>query len=332
MNMVDPGSLQCSWLTGDAAFTAGTARFRLAPAAELAVANRAAFVAGLRQLGLRDREHDALLDLRDEVAAVAQALDVEKSAIARASYRLVLPPESVRLAQERRAALRRLDDWFASYTFDAHAVATSRVRIPLFLITSPYIAGCSARLSSARWGHAAQSHGSYRTHLCFIATIFGGGGGDGAVCKVATKTPIEVKDGEPKVIFIAIEMTTSRVTVRRRNREVGRGIRVEVSCERDTALPGVLTLAPAAEPPAGPLIAKYAIEDTHPVVTKVQALDLLAESRETHLTLEAFGEETTITALVSCVSPARLDCELVGGYAYEAYEASDCLGVTWRAG
>src|SRR3954454_23400136 len=135
-------AVKCGGARGEVERSAGSVRLHRAAASELAVLNRSAFADGLAQLGLGADNRDKALRLRDDVAGEVRMLDDYYAAIARASYRACSPPEAIAIADQRRSALQRLSDYFAGWRFEVHATTTVEVRVPLFVIAAPDVAGC----------------------------------------------------------------------------------------------------------------------------------------------------------------------------------------------
>lgn len=302
-------------LRGEAEPVAGTARLRPASATELSLSNRATFVDTLTQLGLGRGDRDEALRLRDEVADEVRILDDHYAVITRASYRFTCPPEAIAIAERRRAALQRLSDWFAARRFDVHATTTIEVRIPLFVVAAPAVAGCRGELRPI---------GIAPTALSGRVTLGGAGGGNGAVCHVTTSGAVGVRPGDVKAVFVPVNVAVSDVTVYDHGRQIGNGIQVRVQTTRSAVAPGVVLLAPDAIPTVGDLV--------HVCHGGAERIEVHAqpETRDVYVDFTVFGVEATITAAVSLTRPVVLDFDLAEGHEYDLHDLAHGFGIAWR--
>jgi hypothetical protein len=303
---------------------AGSARLRPASASELSVWNRAAFADGLTQLGLGTGDRDEALRLRDDIAGEVRMLDEHYAAIARASYRLSSPPEAIAIAERRRASIQRLSDWFAARRFEIHARTTIEVRIPLFVIAAPDVAGCYSALRPV---------GTPPTALSGRVTVNGTGGGSGATGHVTAGGRVDVEPGEIKAVFVPVNLTVADVTVHDDGRQVGAGIQVKVSTAPSVVEPGILRLRPDEAPPIGVFAHSYEHGCSTPgcVFTHEHvAAPAQPETKELSIGFTVFGAEASVTAGVSLTRPVVLDFELAGGHDYDLHELVQGFGIAWR--
>jgi len=325
MRVTQPSpSVRPDGLRGEVEPVAGRARLRPASASELAVWNRTAFADGLAQLGLGTHDRDEALRLRDDVAGEVRMLDDRYATIARASYRLSCPPEAIAIAERRGAAIQRVSDWFADRRFEVHATTTIEVRVPLFVIAAPDVAGCSSALRPA---------GISPTTLAGRVTLCGTGGGAGATGNVTTTGRVSVEHGEDKAVFFPVTVTVADVTVHDDGRQVGHGIQVEVSTAPSVVAPGLVRLAHDATPPIGAVAHTYPLGRDRPgCVFADERIEAYAQpaTKDLHIGFTVFGIETSVAATVTLTRPVVVAYDLAGGHDYDLHELAHGFGIAWR--
>jgi hypothetical protein len=326
MSVAQPAAWdQGGWLRGEVEPLAGNARLRPAASCELAVEHRAAFAEGLAQLGLSDPDRADVLRLRDSVAGEVLRVDADYAAIARASCRPAPVHETIAIVEARRTAYGRLAAWFADRRVEVRARATSEVRIPLFVLGAPDVAGCRAALWPA---------GTPRAALSARFTLCGTGGGDGAIGYVSVTDAVCAGRGTSRVVFVPVKVAVAKVTVYDNYGLVGRGLQVSIAGAPRTAGAFGLQLETDASPPVGRFVHTYALGDERSKVFAYERIPTQTqpEIREVRLPISIDGMEAVVTAAVELSSPGMLTLDLAGGHDYDLYEVARGHGFLWRTG
>jgi hypothetical protein len=324
MGVTHPSALvQGSWLRGEVEHLAGSARLRPAAPWELAVEHRTAFADGLTQLGLNDEDRADALRVRDTVAGEVLQLGDEYAAIARAAYRPAPVREAIAILEERRTAHERLAAWFADRRFEVRARATTDVRIPLFVIAAPDVAGCRTEL----W-----PTGTPAAALSARFTLFGTGGGGGATGLATITDGVCTGPGTSRLVFVPVKVTVAKVTVYGNQGLAGQGLQVSITGAPRTAGTYAVQLEADTPSPIGRRLQTCAHRNDAPDICAYERIPAHAppEIREVRLPITIEDMEAVVTAAVALSGPVTIAADLAGGHDYDLHDLAQGHGIGWR--
>ena len=197
------------------------------------------------------------------------------------------------------------------------------LRLPLFLLSAPAVAGCSAEFTSE-----TRKEGKTSWSLTIAGT---GLGGEGKVA-VTTSATFEAANGQRKVIFLPVTVMLETVVLTEPGAAPVRRHRIDLAglLEQDPA-PGSLLLAPDALPPLGPFVRTYSLAD--------DASGTIAEYRETYtqasvakleVGVKTHGVELGLTSEATMQTSVGLKLKLRSGLDYRLHGALEGDGLLWE--
>lgn len=220
------------------------------------------------------------------------------------AYEEVIRDEAERRHRDGVSALERLLRRIEVRVVDR---ASEAVRVPLFVLAAPPVAGSRVTFSESSVGWSSSSWG---------VTVFGTGMGADARLRLQSRGTFQAQDGARKLVFLPATLTVCRVGYYRAGQRVGEGVRTEIEDAGQVA--GIETLD-AAEPElnddAEPIVYPLAGDPSGDIATyEIEAG--FARTFHVELGVSAFKLATKVRATVYRERTATLKFELPSGVDY----------------
>jgi hypothetical protein len=314
--------VQGSTIRGEVESLAGSARLRPVPPWELAVENRSAFAEGLNQLGMSATDRDAALRLRDDVSGEIRTLDDDYAAIARASFPPAPALDAIAIAEQRRRAYQRLSAWFTERHFEVRHRAAAELRIPLFVVGAPDVAGCRSEITPT---------GKPANALSVRFTLHGIGGGASGHAIVTDR--VRAAPGATTAVFVPVKVAVDEVVVHDDGRSIAHGPQIALAGAPCASGPAAMWLPADATPTVGEPLHTYLHRGD--LAGQVFAYERrmgcgYAETRDLRFGIAMGGLEATVTVGVALAGPVTVATKLVGGHDFDLHETAQGYGVVWR--
>lgn len=301
----------------------GEARFvRERDWAEIGLSDdRAGFEDALRRMGLAEEILADALAVRDD----ARAYSISPIRPGPARYYGIDGPHDAMVARRetRRAMAReRLLDWLAGRQLVTEATATQTVDIPIFVLDSPAVDGCSTTLTRSTTsedgaGWTLELAGSGFTGSRTIATTL-------------TST-VSSRAGHAKLIFQPVVVEVSLVALHEKGQVTGRGLQVVPIGTRDLPPPGATDSRTAGVVRAGPPIDFRLGGDTSEDTSEYTFTYETSSGLGTKVGIAAFGAKADLAVTRRLQRSFTLTAELVAGRDYSMRPRADIDGIRWEA-
>jgi hypothetical protein len=310
------------WLSGtaeplDSKVAVGPGRDWVAAALQ----SRDAFASGLRCIGLPDEEVDRTVSLRDDTEAQLRAIDLDIESYRPPGVMFATDPVPPELYARRQSIWRRLADYLNDREIRVLETAETEVRVPLFVLTSADVAGCTARFDQDEM----------RTRpLTWSMTVFGSGFGGSRELKASATASFTAAAGEAKVVFQPLTLTLQRVAVLEGGRQIGGGVQADSSKIRTDASPGLLLLSSRARPPAGRPVQRFPLAgDTTGALATYTWVYARTSKKNLSLGVDAFHTKLSLTVGTELTTQVTLQYELRGGHDYALLSVAEGDGLLW---
>lgn len=291
------------------------------------LADREVLEPSLREVGLCEKEVLEALELRDEAASQARYWDdkIEDFRARTAHLRFfTTPPELEELISQRESVVARLRNWFNRREYIIEAREEYELRVPLFVLAAPAVAGCTATVSMRR---------EEGVDLEWGLTIVGTGLGGAANMSVASSATFGASEGEIKAVFVPAIVPVERVTVLEEGRRIGEGFRIDpAGLAKSPPLElGVMRMPRAAVPAAGRLVNRYLLADDTPgAVATYDYSYANSGSGKLSLGVKALGADLHVSASIAPSHSVSVTYGLAGGSDYELHELAEGCGLIWE--
>jgi hypothetical protein len=289
---------------------------------DMALRDRAAFAAGLTELGLDEKTVNEGLGRFDKATREA----VRGSDVGRWSFR----------SEEERAAFRKfiyshiaktpIANWLGLLKREVEDAADLKVRIPLFKLHSPKVQGSKVSFVEAGEGSWA---------LPWSITVFGIGTGRTRKFVVKYKRTFDCSNGGCKLIFVPIKLRVEMVATHAGGTVIGRGLRTEMVLERPLKIEtGIASLSEeecSRELDAAEDFVYEAdfsgdlSDDTH----KEEWSLTCSETTETKLGVSALQSSFECRATVTREREIGLAFQLPAGHFYQLKQCREVRGIAW---
>src|SRR6266545_2395853 len=168
------------------------------------------------------------------------------------------------------------------------------------------------------------------SRISWHAKLLGSGLGGSSDIRVTSTWRFEAAAGDRKLVFLPVTVITAAVTILEGTRVVATTHQVAASEVSTARAPGLLLLAPGAQPPAGDLIRSFSLAgDTSGAIAKFEESYETTAMRRIELGVGAFGVETQLSAEISIAKEIVLSLELRGGFDYELRGLAVGEGMAW---
>jgi hypothetical protein len=289
---------------------------------DIALTNDEVFASGLHDLGVPDDEAAQGVALLRRVSRELDAVDDEISDFHERIKNLnffMTPPALMELYNKKRTIRMRLDDWLNSKEIRIDRVEHLPLKIPVFVLSAPGVAMCSASFSTST---------ELTRNLNCNVKVYGSGIAGGSEVACETQCEFAVEAGKAKVVFIPAELTVGEVSVTKKGEAVGRGRNIQAI--EFPHQPAVALVPEDVSLQRGALQTSYPLEeDTTGDISTYRYQYRQSNTARFTLGVQAFGMNVTLEADVSISQWVELSYTLKGGYRYSLYSLEKQQGITW---
>jgi hypothetical protein len=165
------------------------------------------------------------------------------------------------------------------------------VRVPLFVLSAPDAADCTASFGRSDAGGRA---------LGWDVSIFGSGMAGAATLRTTTSWKFIANRAERKLVFMSVGLAVADVTIFEGGVAVSQTQHIDISNLRCHTAPGLMLLAPDAELPRGELLSRYPLaEDASGAVAEYEYKYEQGANRALEIGVSALGSNVKVRADVS---------------------------------
>ncbi len=289
---------------------------------EAALDDRAAFYTELRAVGLSERGIAEALEVRDEAAAKLLPAQERLKPYENVMF-FESPPEYIDAQnfyfKTRQTALGRLGDWWRERVTIVDAVDSYTARIPLFVLGTPAVRGCTSK-----WSREIISGISGGGTL----SIAGSGFASDSASTYVESAVFQADSSDIKLIFCDVKLRLEHIEIREPAKPAIRAWRIDLAGSDRSVSPGLLVLAPGKVPPRGEFVRPYPLAgDTSGALATYSETYKQQKNKQAKVGFKVKGVELGLTTKSDYSDGVKMEFQLKGGSNYGLYYAQDCDGV-----
>ena len=273
--------------------------------------------AAWRSVGLS--EDEVAIDL--ELAREYGSIEDEAQGYYRPGTSYFISPVPAEVRQRLNAARSRLENWVLGRHIRVLESADVRVRVPLFLLGCADVEGCTAT-----FGRETTMDRS----LGWSMTIYGSGLSGYRRLSTSVSAKFSATSGQVKVVFLDFILPVERIEIKRGERTLGSGYRIEGASVRPAASPGLLLLSRDRIPPSGEEVTQFPLSgDTSGALSTYEWTYTAESYKALTLGISAFNSSLSLKCDTKLTEAISLTYELRGGYDYSLCAAGEGDGLLW---
>ena len=284
--------------------------------------DRAAFEDALHRMGLTDEVVAEALVVRDDAYASATA----PINLGNARFYGIDGPFNAtqeRRERNRRWARQSLLDWLSGREWVTEESTMQTVDIPIFVLDSPAVDGCSTTLTRSRVSEEG---------ACWTLGLAGSGFSRSSTIATTVTSTVSSRGGHAKLIFQPLVVEVALVSLREKGQVRSRGLQVvPITSSKDLPPPGAMDFSrPMDVRSASPVDFRLS-GDTSEDMSEYSFEYESSSGLTTKVGVTAFGATADLAVSRRLQRSLALTAELVAGRDYAMRQLADIDGIRWEA-